>query len=410
MGHSSHSAGLVRGVTTYSVPGMAGITVDVVTTRAALAAYVESWQALAGDAIEPNVFHEPLCVLPALDALGAEVGMRFAFVMQEAGAGGSGERDGPRRAIGFFPMTAERRLRGLLFVHLASWQHPLLYLSTPLLHRDHADTAVRGLLRWTRTVGAEGRLLEWPWLHADGPASAAMRAAIKSEQAHVTIIDSFDRALLRPDGADAHAYVARAISPGARREWTRLRRRLAERGALEVRRLQPGEDALPWIDAFLTMEREGWKGPDGGALLGAPALASAFAATCVRAHAAGRLHFLGLYLGDTPVALQVNLLAGGAGFALKVAFDERFAKYSPGALLELDNIQDQLDRPGFCWMDSCTRANHPLMHRLWGERRTIRHLLIAPGRVDGRLVAALFPAAQAIVRRGRNLRPRRRAT
>lgn len=377
---------------------LANVTIEVIEDRRALERHLGGWSALARSAAEPNVFHEPMFVLPVLETMGADARLRVAIVLWD-----SAPRD-TDRLIGFFPLSQETRFRGLPFSHFTSWQHPLLYLGTPLLHRDHCLIVVRALLRWLRRAGAPGRLLEWPLLAADGPVKRAIDRAAQMEQAQIAVIDRFERALLKPPAQSAEAYIAGSTSAHARREWRRQRRRLAEQGACTVRALQSDEDARPWIRWFLAMEAAGWKGADGGALRCSRQLAATFEAICLAAHRHGKLHILGLFLDQRPVALQVNLLTSGCGFALKVAFDEAYAKHSPGALLEIDNIYDMMARPGFQWLDSCTRGHHPLMGRIWSETRIIEHLLIAPGRWDGRALATVYPLAQRAIHHCRRLR------
>ena len=48
---------------------------------------------------------------------------------------------------------------------------------------------------------------------------------------------------------------------------------------------------------------------------------------------------LALCLDDEPVALKLNLLCPGGGHTFKIAYDERLEKFSPGVLLELENIR-----------------------------------------------------------------------
>jgi hypothetical protein len=38
-----------------------------------------------------------------------------------------------------------------------------------------------------------------------------------------------------------------------------------------------------------------------------------------------------------------------------------------------------LDRPEIAWSDSCASADHPMIDRLWRERRSIGHISIAIG-------------------------------
>ena len=83
------------------------------------------------------------------------------------------------------------------------------------------------------------------------------------------------------------------------------------------------------------------------------------------------------------MAMKCSLSAGKGLFALKIAYDEQWAKYSPGVLLELENIRVQHFEARHKWMDSCAQPDHPMINHLWGERRLIQHLLITPQRRMG---------------------------
>src|SRR3546814_8969695 len=57
-----------------------------------------------------------------------------------------------------------------------------------------------------------------------------------------------------------------AVRAKKRKELRRQANRLAEQGAVGLRRWQAGEGLDPWITAFLTLEARGWKGRAGSAL------------------------------------------------------------------------------------------------------------------------------------------------
>lgn len=360
---------------------------ELVRERRGLDRHRDAWEALAQASADPNVFLEPFNVLAAVDAFGWRESLRFVFV-----------RDG-KELIGFFPLELKMRFRGLPLRHLAAWEHPHLFLSMPLVHASRGVDAWRGLLRWAAAGG--GRLVELPAVVGGSATRRHLDAALAAEGGTVAVVSAFARALLAPTAANAEAYSARASSASARKEWRRQRRRLGELGRLELRRLAPGDPVEAWVEPFLALEAGGWKGEGGTALASDPRDAAYFRAVCGAAHARGRLHMLGLFLDGAAVALQCNLLAPGGDFALKVAYDERFARFSPGALLELDNIADMLGRDDFVWLDSCAGGSHPLMPRLWSERRVIEHLLVAPGRAAGRAVVALYPWLRRVRRAAR---------
>ncbi len=65
-------------------------------------------------------------------------------------------------------------------------------------------------------------------------------------------------------------------------------------------------------------------------------------------------------------------------FSYKTAFDEDFARFSPGVLLQLENLA-MLDRKTIDWTDSCAASDHPMIDSLWEERRPIGRLSVAIG-------------------------------
>ena len=85
---------------------------------------------------------------------------------------------------------------------------------------------------------------------------------------------------------------------------------------------------------------------------------------------AGRLDFLRLDLDGRAIAMLVNFLAPPGSFSFKIAFDEDFARFSPGVLIQLENLQI-LARGDIDWMDSCAAEHHPMIDSLWGERRSV---------------------------------------
>ena len=59
-------------------------------------------------------------------------------------------------------------------------------------------------------------------------------------------------------------------------------------------------------------------------------VAVAILAELVQFRAAGRLQLLALTAGERTAALKCNLLAGDEVFCFKIAYDEAYARFSPG--------------------------------------------------------------------------------
>ena len=92
-----------------------------------------------------------------------------------------------------------------------------------------------------------------------------------------------------------------------------------------------------------------------------------------------------------PVAMKCNFLAGRGSFAFKIAFDEDYAHFSPGMLLEIENIRRLHATADIGWMDSCAVPDHFMINRLWPDRRIIQTVLVSTGKRPGELVVSAMP-------------------
>jgi len=112
---------------------------------------------------------------------------------------------------------------------------------------------------------------------------------------------------------------------------------------------------------------------------------------------------LALELDGQRVAQKCNFLAGNGSFAFKIAYDEDYARYSPGLLLEIENIRQVHAAREIEWMDSCAVPIHFMINRLWLDRRTIQTALIPTGKRPGELIVSLMPLIRWINRKVRRI-------
>src|SRR5262249_59895566 len=123
-----------------------------------------------------------------------------------------------------------------------------------------------------------------------------------------------------------------------RRRLRRKERRLCELGCVEHLALQPAEDVGRWIDEFLRLEARGWKGLAGTALAYSETSRRYFEDVATFASRLGRLLMLGIDFDGRPIPRRCAFSAGQGSFAFKTAYDEDFAHFSPGSILERDYI------------------------------------------------------------------------
>jgi CelD/BcsL family acetyltransferase involved in cellulose biosynthesis len=341
---------------------------------------------LDAGATEPNPFYGHALLEPALAALDPERAVRVIDALDAEG-----------RLIGRLPLVPARVHGRFPVRHAANWLHRHCFYGAPLLRAGQEDQAWAGLLGALDAAPWSGTFLHMRNLDADGPAVAALRRVCSAQDRRCDQIEDYERALLHSD-RDAEAYWTANVRAKKRKELRRLQSRLADEGTIVRRHLTDAADLPGWIDAFLALEAKGWKGTQGTALRSRPEDAAFLREACARACAAGQLDLLRIDCDDQPIAMLINFTCAGGGFSFKIAIDPDFARYSPGVLIEQDNLARVLDDHVAPWMDSCAAPDHPMIDSLWGERRTIAQYRIAlrkPG-LPGLTSRLMLPAMTLI--------------
>lgn len=339
--------------------GAAPLCVRVVDPLALSGDLAAAWDALAAEASEPSPFVERWCLQSALHLLDPDRRARLVMVM-----GGS---EGP--LIGVMPLVRADRYGRLPLRHVTGWAHPNHFLGTPLVRAGFEGIFWSILLGWCDAARWAQTMLHVPRLPEDGPLHRALVEAVRERGGAVTIVHREERALLDSD-LSAEAYWEAAVRAKKRKELRRQANRLAEEGAVAFRRWSAGEAPGPWIDAFLALEARGWKGRAGSALACNGGTEAWFRAIVGAAAEAGKLDMRALDLDGRPLAMLVNFLCPPGGFSFKTAFDEDYARFSPGVLLQQANL-DLLADPRIDWVDSCAAPGHPMIDSVWRERRRL---------------------------------------
>lgn len=365
----------------------APLTVRVVDPLALSPGLAAAWDGLAGEASEPNPFAERWCLQSALHLLDPERQARLIVVQ--------GGADGP--LIGVMPLAPAARYSRLPLRHAVGWAHPNHFHGAPLVRAGFESLFWSILLGWCDAAPWARTLLHVPRLTEDGPLHRALIDAARGRGGEAVVVHREERALLASDLSPA-AYWDAAVRAKKRKELRRQANRLADEGVVQFRRWQAGDPPGPWIDAFLALEARGWKGRAGSALASNSDTQAWFRAIVPAAAAAGRLDMRALDLDGRPLAMLVNFLCPPGGFSFKTAFDEDYARFSPGVLLQQANL-DLLDDPRIEWVDSCAAPGHPMIDSVWRERRALVWVNVPlTGRSD-RLRFAMLMRAERMWRR-----------
>ena len=344
------------------------------------------WMALAKDAADPNIFYEPWWLLPSLRHLhaGRDVIFLLMFVRNPNCPTGS------EILCGMFPFELAPRYRGLPCRVLRLLRPTYNRLCTPLVHREFVTECVGALLDWTEHNSARTPLVEFRFITGEGRVAQELHQQISERRWTAFQSECTIRALLKPMPT-AELYLASALRGKHRKEFHRLEKRLSEMGPTEYRCLEPQGDAGPWIASFLELESSGWKGQNGSSLASREETRRFFEESALEAHRHRQLMMLGLFHRNKPIALKCNFFSGRGSVAFKIAFDENFERYSPGMLLEIENVRRFHDMREIAWMDSTAEAQHFMINRLWIDRRSVETLVVSPNRAWGNFIVSGFP-------------------
>lgn len=336
-----------------------------VATRLASAPCADEWRALAVGAAEPNPFYHPAILGPALRHLEGGAGVRLIEARDQGGV-----------LIGLIPVLTKAHHARYRVTHSANWMHGQCFFGAPLMQAGTEAQAWAAILRQLDDADTAGNFLHLEALDADGPVAAALERLCAMQGRGCKRIASHERAMLR-SSLDADAYWEIHVRAKKRKEIRRLINRLAELGHVTHRRLANEDDASQWAEDFIALEGAGWKGAEGTALGNARETRAFFRDAIASAAHDGLLDMLRIDMDGAPIAMLVNFRLGRGAFSYKIAFDEKFARFSPGILIEIDNLRAALADRGLDWMDSCAAPNHPMIDGIWAERRRIVQYRVA---------------------------------
>lgn len=334
---------------------------------------IARWDALSLMAAEPNPFFESWYLLPSLRALDAAGRIELLRVEAEG------------TLLGLMPLGRPRSYYGHPVPHLSSWIHANCFLGSPLVAAGAEEEFWRALLDWADRHARTSLFLHLARLAQDGPMYRALLRVIARQARPAAVVHRKERAMLCSE-LSPQAYFEQSLSGKKRKELRRQFNRLSEEGEVALTR-QSGMDGIDgWAGEFLALEASGWKGEAGSALANDPATATLFREALQGAAERGRLERLSLTLDGRPIALLANFVTAPGAFSYKTAFDESYARFSPGVLLQQENLA-MLERGDVAWCDSCAAEGHPMIDHIWRERRAIARVSIAIG---GKARRALF--------------------
>ena len=278
-------------------------------------AQVLAWRDLVSRAAEPNPFFEPDYLIPAARYRGVNPTL---LTVSEG-----------RDMVACLPLYGhERRF------HLPVWGVPNV-LGIPHVDPEYADPGLRTAIEVLSAHWGFRRMLFLRRVPAEGTVGPALLAAVhglrlpspKQEPSMCPVLRR------RP----SPTYLDDTLKGKRRYNLGRSRRHL-ERLLGQPLRIVERSDEPAVIEKFLALEAAGWKGRAGTAMTSNSGESDFFRAVCSNFANANRLRMFSLEAGGTTVAMKCDVVCGDGLFNLKSTYDEQFARFSPGVLLEIEAV------------------------------------------------------------------------
>ncbi|AZO03350.1 MULTISPECIES: GNAT family N-acetyltransferase [unclassified Mesorhizobium] len=339
---------------------------------------VEELDYLSARTVEPNVFFNPRFLAPAMPRL-EDREVRLAVIRD-----GDEYRNRLRLLV---PFSVERPAIPLGVPVMRTWSSPFGPLGTPLVDRDDPIGVIEDFFSMlSRPHLKLPKVFVLPDMRLDGPVASLLTSFADSRGLTLVTTGKLERPVLESD-ADGEDYLKASLRAHHYREFRRLKRRLADLGKLEHVVARGPDEIRHAIESFLTLEAAGWKGRERTAMA-IDRYRAAFAREAVHRLAEQdmcRIHVL--TLDGRAIACLVVFVEAGVAYTWKTAYDETLSAYSPGTLLMIEVTKQHLDDPNIVMTDSCAVPDHPVMSRLWSERKPM-----------GTLVIGLTPDADRLAR------------
>ncbi len=344
------------------------------------APFVASWNALAGHAAEPNAFSESWFLQPALEQFDPSRRVQI-FTLWDGDV-----------LCGLMPVSTHARYGRWPLPHAQNWMHHNAFLGTPLVRAGYEHSFWQAYLAHLDREPGQALFAHLHGLTIDGELATALEQVCVEQKRRCALVHRTERAFLGR-GLSPGAYFEAAVRSKKRKELRRQKNRLSEQGVLTFARDDSATGLDEWTQEFLALEQRGWKGGNGSALACADNTRRLFSEVLAGAAAAGRLERLELRLDGKPLAMLVNFLCAPGSFSFKTAFDEDYARFSPGVLLQIENLA-LLEHPQIDYCDSCATEGHPMIDSLWTGRRAVGRYSVAIGGSGRRAIFGAFLAAE----------------
>ncbi|KZL17302.1 hypothetical protein PsAD2_03171 [Pseudovibrio axinellae] len=322
------------------------------------------WKQLSQTAIEPNPFFSKTFIGPFNTHM-AGGSVKLLLALDASGT----------KALAALPVVMVRW--GLFLKLPCALAGDYGPLGTLLVSPEATGTTVHTLLQTAANL-SWCKVLILPFHGTNGPVYKLLQETLcTSKWTQLTWLEE-DRAF-QPPGQLGQASFDALKKRSSWKSTFKSQRRLEKQGTLTFSMLESQADIEAGLEAFLKLEAAGWKGRQGTALLSKKSAAVFTREMLAKQNATKSIRIGQLKLDKKLIATNILLREQGRIFGWKTAFDQNFAKFSPGQLLIYYSTLKLLEDPEFNGADSLSTPNNQMANKTWVARFPYTTILIGKG-------------------------------
>jgi|GEM_PF-1973444 len=278
----------------------------------------------------------------------------------------------------YFPIVRERLgLPGQKT--LRCWSHDYAPLGVPVICREDAGEIIDRFLQLLDQAEFPGvSTLVLKDIPLQGVFATRIREILDENDRPYRQVATTDRAILERKQNNQSGSIL-DINSKKRRNYQRQMRRLSENGELQLEKVDNYQDVILRFEEFLLLESSGWKKRQRTSMLTIKQTAAFARQAVTELSKFGESAIYSIRLDDRSVASLVMLMSNGTYFPWKIAIDEHYARFSPGALLMYSVSEALADDADFVRADSLASSSSQLVNPIWKQRMEMGALILPVG-------------------------------
>lgn len=259
------------------------------------------------------------------------------------------------------------------------WSHDYAPLGVPCLSdNEPSDTLDRFLQLMALANNSVFSAMVFHDIPLQGSFAKIIRESLENSDTDYSQFKTGERGIIQQNTFNPSDNIL-DITSKKRRQFRRQQRRLGEMGTLEFEQVANYKDMILRFEEFLLLEAKGWKGRNRTSMQTIKQTA-AFARQAVTELAkSGKSEIYSIRLDNKSIASLIMLNSNGTYYPWKIAFDQQFALYSPGALLMFKASEAVSNKADFKRADSLASSNNRLVNPLWKKRMDMGTLILPMG-------------------------------